>query len=198
MGGSITDEDKTFVEEWEHISPQQWGITRLDARGDERPEVIGGRRTFRITSEERILTQDRIRDEGLDPFMNGSFRPITVPDSITIATNPNALSDDEIKEILDTSSDIAWEENLKVIDSVATIRRMLEVAEETDLSLRRYRRLETRLVEVRGVARIDTKDPRLRNFLSDSPNPEADGPLAASGKGNPRRMGGRSADYRPS
>lgn len=196
MSGSITKEDREFVETWEHISPQKWGIIRLDPRGDERPEVIGGRRAFKITTEERIISQDRVRDETLDPFLNGSFRPVVVPDSVTIESNPNALSDEEINKIL-ASSDLAWTENLSTIDSVATFRRMLDMAEQTDISIKRFRQLEARLEEVRGLVKLDVKDAALRNFLSDRPNAGAqDGNTVNSGASNPRRQGGRSSDYR--
>lgn len=196
MSGSITKADREFVETWEHISPQQWGITRLDPRGDEKPEVIVGRREFKITTEERILTQDKIRDEKSDPFLNGSFRPVMVPDSVTIESNPNALSDEEILRILN-ASELAWTENLNTIDSVATFRRMVEIAEGTDISIKRFRQLENRLVEVRGQVRIESNDPALRNFLTDRPTGiESPAGLAGGGTGNPRRQGGRSSDYR--
>lgn len=196
MAGSITQADREFVETWEHISPQQWGIIRLDPRGDERPEVILGRRTFKITTEERIITQDRIRETANDPFLNGSFRPITVPDSVTIESNPNALSDEEISKIL-VSSDLAWSEYLKTIDSVATYRRMMEIAEESDtLTIKRFRQLEQRLSEVRGTVRIETSDPALQSFLSNRPNAGGGGGGPTSGAANPRRQGGRSTDYR--
>ena len=196
MAGTITAEDREFVEEWEHISPQGWGIIRLDARGDERSEVITGQRRFKITTEERIITQDRIKDEKNDPFLNGSFRPVVVPDSVTIESNPNALSDEEILKILGTESEMAWAEWLSTIDSVATLRRMIDMAEDTDLSIKRFRALEGRLEEVRGEVRIDTNDPALKSFLSDRPNLGATGNLTSSGAGNPRRQGGRSSDYR--
>ncbi len=194
MAGSITQADREFVETWEHVSPQEWGIIRLDPRGDERPDVIRGRRTFKITTEERIITQDRIRAEHNDPFLNGSFRPVTVPDSVTIESNPNALSDEEIRKIL-VSSDIAWTENLKTIDSVATYKRMLEIAEDSEISIRRFRELEGRLDTVRGQVRLDVKDPALRKFLSNSPG-GGEGNTTSSGANNPRRRGGRSQDYR--
>lgn len=197
MAGSITAEDRAFVETWEHISPAQWGIIRLDPRGDERSEVITGRRNFKITTEERILYQDKIKNEKDDPFLNGAFRPVIVPDSVTIETNPNALSDEEIEKILG-SSEVAWSEWLKTIDSVATVRRMLELAESSDsVSVKRFRALENRLLEVRGEARIDTKDPALQSFLSNRPSLGADGNTVANGAGNPRRsQGGMSASYR--
>jgi hypothetical protein len=201
MAGSITQEDRDFVETWEHISPQQYGIMRLDPRGDERHEVIAGRRNFKITTEERILSQDKIKYPEMDPFLNGAFRPIVVPDSVTIETNPNALSDEEINKIL-ASSELAWNEWLGTIDSVATIRRMMELAESSDISIKRFRSLEQRLIEVRGRVRIDTKDPALQRFLSNAPGGGdaggggGDGGIVSSGAQNPRRQGGRSSDYR--
>jgi len=196
MTGSITKEDREFVETWEHVSPQQWGIIRLDPRGEEKHEIIATRRSFKITTEERIITEDRIRLDENDPFLNGSFRPVVVPDSVTIESNPNALSDEEINKILESDSELAWTEWLKTIDSVATIKRMLELAEDSELTVKRFRALEARLEEVRGKVRIDTKDPALKNFLSNRPNADA-GNTVASGASNPRRsMGGRSSDYR--
>lgn len=192
--GSITDEDKKFVESWEHISPQQWGIIRLDPRGDEKPEIITGRRTFRITTEERIITEDRIKEPKNDPFLNGSFRPIVVPDSVTIETNPNALSDDEVLKIL-ASSDFVFSEWMDTIDSVATLRRLMEMAEDADVSVKRFRVLERRLEEVRGTVRIDTNDPALKNFLSNRPSTGGSNTVH-DGAANPRRRGGMSGDYR--
>lgn len=166
--GSITDQDRDFVETWEHVSPQNWGIIRFDARGEERGEIVNaGAGPFRITTEERMITEDRIITDEDDPFKNGAFRPVTVPDSITIKTNPNALSEDEIREIL-SASDLAFAENLQLIDSVATYKRMLEVAEQMDdLTIKRYRMLEHRLDEVRGTQQITTKDEELKKFLTD-------------------------------
>lgn len=197
MAGSITTEDREFVEVWEHISPQEWGIITLDARGEERHEIVRGRRNFRITTEERMITQDRIKKVENDPFLNGSFRPVTVPDSVTIESNPNALSDEEIRRILDSESAIAWQENLKTIDSVATLRRMLEIAEDSDISIRRFRELEARLDEVRGQVRITSDDPALQRFLSGKASPDAGANTVAAGTNNPRRrVGGMSSDYR--
>lgn len=194
MSGSITKADREFVETWEHISPQQWGIIRLDFRGDERHEIVAGRRNFKITTEERIITQDRIREEKDDPFLNGSFRPVVVPDSVSIESNPNALSDEEIERILQ-ASDLAFQEYLNTVDSVATYRRMLEIAENTEISIKRFRALEGRLAEVRGEVRLGTNDPALQKFLSDRPNLSAD-----TGPANPspreRKTGGKSSDYR--
>lgn len=162
MQGAITEIDKTWIEEWENVSEITNFIIRLDARGDERPEQVKGPRTFKLTTEERILTQDRIVDKKNDPFLNGCFRPVTVPGSVDVESNPNALSDQDIERILRASS-MAWSEYLKVVDSPATLRRMLErfdslLSEGEDLSALRLRQLQQRLQEVAPRARVIQKD----------------------------------------
>lgn len=165
MTSSITEEDQRFVETWENIAEFQNVIVRINRKGDEAPEVIVGRRTFMITTAERLITQEKVLDPKNDPFANGSFRPVNVPDSMTIEANPNALADEEIIDILGMG-DFAWGEWLKSIDSPATLRRMITLADEVEtLSHKRYRQLSERLAEVKPVTRIQSNDPEVRKFL---------------------------------
>jgi hypothetical protein len=194
--GSITDQDTSFVETWENIATRQNAIVRIDARGDERQEVINGRRNFMLTTEERIITEGKVLDPTNNPFKNGDFRPVVVPDSVTVESNPNALSDEEIVQMFSVG-DTAWPQLLGTIDSVATLRRMLDLAEGADtLTMKRYREMENRLIEARGGERLQltTKDEQLRDFLSDKPRGSRAN--ASDGRQNPRRQGGRSSDYR--
>lgn len=196
--GSITQQDQDFMETWENIATRQNAIVRLDARGEERQEVISGRRSFMLTTEERLITENKVLDDKNDPFKNGDFRPVIVPDSVTIESNPNALSDEEILQMF-AVGDMAWPQLLGTIDSVATLRRMLDLAEDVDnLTMRRYRDMENRLVEVRGSARVQltSRDEQLNRFLSDKPGGSGGSGTAQDGRQNPRRMGGRSSDYR--
>jgi hypothetical protein len=188
--GAITDEDTTFTETWQNIAHYQNAIIRLDTRGDEKFEVISGNRTFYLTTEERLITQDRIADKANDPFLNGSFRPVVVPDTVTVETNPNALSDEEILAVF-ASSDFAWSEWLANIDSAATLRRMLELADDADVSLKRYRQVEEQLVRLHPRARIEIRDEHLKRFLNDRPSSSP-----SSEPGAARARGGRSTDYR--
>lgn len=177
--GYITEEDARFIETWENIAPITNFVIRLDMRGDEKPEGISGQRTFMISTKERKITQDRVAEKKNDPFLNGSFRPVVVPDSVSIDTNPNALSDDEIKSIL-VSSELAWEEWMKVIDSGETLRRMLDHAEEADVSLKRYRQLEARLHEVNPPKRIVQKDQEEYEKMGTNAPPASPGTAGAS------------------
>lgn len=168
--GYITEEDAKFVETWENISPIVNYIIRLDIRGDEKPEGVVGKRRFMVTTKERKITQDRILDKKNDPFLNGAFRPVIVPDSVSTTTNPNALSDDEIKSIL-VSSELAWEEWMKTIDSPETLRRMVDIASDTDMSLKRFKHLEARLVEVNPPRRLVQKDQDAYEKMGDAAGP---------------------------
>lgn len=205
MASSITTQDKTFVETWENIAVSQNAIIKLTPRGDEKQEVINGPVTFMLTTEERIITEDRIRNAKDNPFRNGSFRPVVIPDDLTIEQNPNALSDADIDKIL-RSSDVAFEEWIASIDSIATLRRMVEVAEDVDtMTIRRLRRLEGRTLEVRGDNQLHYAGKgadELKKFLqAPSPGAPSGGQPGAGGRvvrePDPGRSpGGRSADYR--
>lgn len=156
--GAITADDRAFTEIWENITAPQYTIIRYDIRGDLKHENISGKRQFQITSAERKITQDKIFDPVNDPFLNGAFRPVLVPPSVSATTNPNALSDEEIQRIL-VSSDVAWEEWLKVIDSADTLGRMITLAEGVDgVSLKRYNQLRQLHSDVRPKTRLTQKD----------------------------------------
>lgn len=185
MYSTITEADARFVETWENISNQTNYVIRLDMRGEERPEGVSGKRSFMITTKERLITQDRVSQDSYDPFKNGAFRPVVVPDSVNVETNPNALSDDEIMSIF-VSSDLAWAEWMKIIDSGATLRRMMEKADGADISLKRYREVERRLAEVVPPRRIVQKDQAEYDKMAGGTGPNASpSPGQAARRGRP-------------
>jgi hypothetical protein len=141
LHGSVTDEEKTFVETWQNVAAGVNFIVQENRRGDEVPVSISGDRSFRLTTFDRMLTEDRIVDPRDNPFLNGSFRPVIVPATVSINTNPNAMSEDDIKRLF-KASNVAWDEYMKVVTSPGTLKRMMDLAEQSDLSMRRYRELE--------------------------------------------------------
>lgn len=152
--GSITNEQVDFVETWENLSPMTNYFIKLDIRGDEKHEGVQGRRQFSLTTQDRLITQQRILDPKDDPFRNGCFRPIITPDDITIESNPNSLSDEDILRIFAASA-VAWDEWLSNVDAEHTLRRMVELADDNqdDIPLRRYKQLQARLSDVGGGPR---------------------------------------------
>lgn len=143
LQGSITEKEKLFLETWENVGQGTHYIIRENRRGDEAPEGVTGRRKFKLTTYERILTEDKILDPRMNPFRNGSFRPVIVPEDISLETNPNALSDEDIERLFVASKN-AWDAYMEILDSPATIQRMIDLADQgdRDLPLSRYRQLE--------------------------------------------------------
>lgn len=167
MRSAITQQDKEFQEEWQSVTESQIWVIRLDSRGDDRYEAIEGARTFYISTEERLITQERIYDDTMDPFVNGSFRPLSTPESISIATNPNALSDEDIRRLLRSTQQV-WDAQMVAITSAATLRRMVETAEkmveeDVDISMKRFRFIQERLDEV-APSRRQIVDPDRASF----------------------------------
>lgn len=186
MSGAITADDKTFVEKWQNVAEYTNVVIRLDARGDEKPELITGEREFTLTTEERLITQGKIVDIKNDPFLNGSFRPLIVPESVTIESNPNALGEEEIAEIF-ASSDLAFGEWLANLDSPATLDRMLRQAEASDdLTVKRLRMIRERHEELHPKKRLTTSDEELAKFIGHR-----------APQGSEQSGGGRSRAYRP-
>jgi hypothetical protein len=90
-------------------------------------------------------------------ILNGCFRPVIVADSVDIKTNPNALTNDEIRSLF-VSSELAFAEWLTVLDSPETLRRMIELADDSDTSLKRYKAIATRTAEVKPARRVTQED----------------------------------------
>lgn len=187
LTGSITEEDRLFVETWESVSQAQNYIIRLNRRGDDTPELIQGTRQFKITTYERIMTQDKVLDKKHDPFTNGCFRPIIVPQALTVESNPNAISDVEIDRVF-VASEAAWDAYMEVIDAPATLRRMLERAEHSTISLKRYRELEDRERAMNPQKRIMQKDQAQYDALGSGGSPAGGAETVRTA----RRSGGSS------
>lgn len=193
LSGSVTEKEKSFIETWENVTPGTHWVIRENRRGDEEPQVVAGPVKFRLSTYDRMLTQDKIRDIRNDPFLNGSFRPLIVPEDITIESNPNALSDEDIKRVFGSSKD-AWEAYMDVIDSPSTIQRMIDLADEdedTELSHKRYQQLVEMHASFSNVGkRLTVKDPEMQKQIDQMAGGSGGEPVGAParrGPGRPRK-----------
>lgn len=174
--GSITQEQVDFVETWENVSPITNYVIKLGPRGDEEHQAVTGKRQFTLTTQERLITQSRIIEHENDPFRNGCFRPVITPEDINIETNPNAISDEDIVKIFGASQ-VAFDEWLQTVDSPATLRRMMDLADEDEgISHKRYNRIKSRMSEVSGGPKHATqKDEETYKSLGGQSGPEERG-----------------------
>lgn len=180
LHGSISDEERTFVETWENLGDGVHYIVQENRRGDEVQTMITGNRRFRLTTYERSLTEERCLDPRNNPFRNGQFRPIVVPEDVNIESNPNALSTQEILRLF-KASDVAWDEWMLVLDSPSTLQRMVDLAEESDLSVKRLRLLERKLLALQQASRqrIAHSDPEIQKEIDSINSKEITAPSRA-------------------
>lgn len=151
--GAISDMDREFVETWQNVSEGTYYVIGFDARGDITMVGIEGGREFKLSTEERIVTEDRCVDTKNNPFRNGAFRPITVPDEYVPERNPNALANEQIEKMF-SASDLAFTEFLSGIDSPATLRRAIALGENHEsLTMKRMAMIQARFREVNGGPR---------------------------------------------
>jgi hypothetical protein len=171
---SFADFDLKFVETWESVVPGDIWIQKVNRRGEIEPFRCTPRKRFTLTTEDRFTTQETIARPENDPFQNGQFRPVVVPEGINIETSPNALSDEDITALFE-ASDLAWSEYLTVIDSPDTLRRMAELADDADIKLSRFRQLEARLLEVAPLPNAAQKDAELFEKIGGPSTPASAG-----------------------
>jgi hypothetical protein len=151
--------ENSFVETWESVTPSIHWVIKLDFRGDEKVEQIKGpNRRFTVTTEERFIQSERAKAE-LNPYLNGDFKPVQVPEGLNVETNPNALNDEDVKLFLAASNRV-FNEMLERIDSQSTLRRIVDMIEnsEVDVAYQRYNQLSSKLDLLKGETRIVQND----------------------------------------
>ena len=128
-------------------------LRRLNHTGASESVLVNRGRRIQLTERERLMNQDGIADEKLDPFANGTLSPVRIPESSTTAqalvTNPNTISEEEMVKLLDGHHK-TFEKRLSEITSPYVVRRMMSLAQEgnVDITVKRVEALETRLREL--------------------------------------------------
>lgn len=141
-------------ETWENLSNQAGVIPSISARGEVGQKIVPPRRTFQISEEERRAYHDRAVDEKQDKFMNGTYQPVKVledsADYAELAAAPGRFSDDDLKAMLKGQA-ASVAKKVAEIDNPVTVRRLVELAVEEDLSRSKLTVLEDRLSELTEI-----------------------------------------------
>lgn len=162
-------EDKTMatarrksseLEAWENVSRSRFSLRRIDSRGDIRTELIGGKKVFHLTPEERYLNSERAASEKLDPFKNGRFAPVrlleTTEDAEEIASNPNLVGEEELVELVKGKVE-PLRARLQEIEQPLVIERMREIAEREDARMTSVKAIEARLLELQPETHVEVE-----------------------------------------
>jgi hypothetical protein len=158
------------LETWKNPTEGRVWINRLDHRGElVKVEVIGGGRTFHISSQERKLNQEMAYNADLDIFLNGTLTPLRLiegsEDAAAFAANPNLLSEDDMRGLVKPgrgpakATTDAFVDRLATIKNPATLERLLSLAREEDAPLSRVEAIQGRLRELSGSQFTSTAAP---------------------------------------
>lgn len=161
------------TEIWKNAGESRIVLQRYGTNNERRHEMIGGGRTFTISTAERQLNQNLAAGPELDVFMNGMLIPVQLPADIDedVANNPNHLRDEQLPALFR----LQWRAFGKRIDQIsntAVLERLLEIAPERDATVRQTEVIKTRIaalapggstavsIDEKGEARIRPVTPR--------------------------------------
>lgn len=165
-------EEVVEYETWQNATLGRAVITKLDARGQKRHDLIGPGKTFHITPTERRMNQELAASEEQDLFLNGVLQPVrlieTDDDFEKLQRNPNHVSEDDVRSmfLLGLPDFVA---RLDQIGNAAALERLMDIARSDDVNatLRQFEAIQARLAVV---------SPSLFDSQSDALNPTAANP----------------------
>lgn len=159
-------ESAEIQETWENARAGDVWVLVFDHAGKLESKPVRGGRKVTLTTKERRLNQERAFDTRSDVFSNGALVPIGgaqafdgVEDYQEIASNPNLMSTDDLRDILKLKAP-ALKKRLVEITNATTISRLHTLAqtEEAELTLPQFRAIEERLAQLNGDAIVDFEE----------------------------------------
>lgn len=137
-------------------------VKNLDHRGDLNADVVlRAGQILHIKPSARRLNQDKVVAERFDPFLNGALIPVHLveddPDTPKLLANPNIIDDSTIRELLQGDAAVLME-RLNKITHPGTLERVLVIATDENVSIRRYQAIQQRIAEVANQALAASAD----------------------------------------
>lgn len=134
-------------ETWENVGLGGIQIFKFGRNGNPEPFIVKGGAKISLTPDERVYNQDVASTEAGNFFGNGSLMPVrlvdTAADYAEIVENPNHYADSDIEKLLALKVG-ELRAKLAEIDNPVTIRRVHEVAANTDLTTTKVQAVQDR------------------------------------------------------
>lgn len=138
---------------WRNAIRGSIGVKKTDRRGELVSEIIRGGERFQISTEDRLLNSEWAATTDLDVFKNGMLTPVKLldgtEDAKEIASNPNLIGETDMAALFSAHWK-TFEAKLGQITNVATLERMLAMAESEDLdaTVRQVQSIRSRISEL--------------------------------------------------
>lgn len=143
--------DMPDLETWENVTAARFVIKKFGAKGDLLDEMIGGKKRFHLSTQERHINMELAANDELDPFSNGSLAPVRLLDSTDdaeqIASNPNLMSEDEMVGLLKGNVN-TLKKRVNEVRNPALLGRLKELAVEHDVTVGKVSAIDVRLQDV--------------------------------------------------
>lgn len=171
------------LEAWENVSRSRYALRRINSVGQLETELIGGHKTFHLTTQERYMNSERAASARSDPFRNGRFAPVrlleTTEDAEEIAANPNLLGESDMVELVKGKIE-PLRARLEEIQQPVVVERMLEVAEREDARMTSVKAIQKRIEDLRPETHVEVMSQDDRLGGGSIPARPADAPRSGS------------------
>lgn len=145
-------------ETWKNSTAGRVVLKKYNQRGELADEMFGGGKVFHIKPQERRINQEMAASPDLDMFKNGQLTPVrlidTEEDAQEIASNPNLISDGEMKDLFKAHWK-TFESKVGEISNMTTLERLLEVASEVDAKVRQVEFVRARIDELNPADHVE-------------------------------------------
>jgi hypothetical protein len=139
------------LESWKNASLGRVVLKKYNQRGELADEMVTGGKVFHISPKERRINQEMAASPDLDFFQNGFLTPVrlieTEEDAAELASNPNLLSEEDMRGLFKGNWK-AFDQKVQEISNLTTLKRMLEVAQEVDATIRQVDVVNARIQEI--------------------------------------------------
>lgn len=145
---------------WKNETRGPVGVRKNDPRnpGGTKVELVRPGGQVIISAEERRFTEEMVRLPVNNPFRNGRLLLVSGadddPELQAIKADPNSIGREDIDKQLFEGNLKAMQSKLAKIDSIATLQRILDVADTEGASTRRVQAIRDRIAEVGGTTNL--------------------------------------------
>lgn len=142
------------LEAWQFTGKGTLWIKRFTAQfGGVADHKINGGMTFHLTPAERRFNSDASASKDMDPFQNGTCVPVRLTEQTSpedrqlIEQNTATLTDEQIVELLGQHTN-KLPKTLAAITNAVTLGRVLEIAQQQDVTNSKIVHIKARINEV--------------------------------------------------
>lgn len=126
-------------EVWKNTSKGTAVVVRYDNMGHLTKDTVRPGSTFSVSTEERKVHQQGVRNEENDAYSNGMFQPVKLVESAddyeSIAENPNHIEEGEMAALFKLPV-AKFRERIALISNALAMDRIVELAEDESTNAR--------------------------------------------------------------